>query len=288
MQWLQEHVHQNDLNFLWQAVVQQNHVLRFALQKLALPVEAHNGHSSQFLRKSLGVLVSGAGLGASLLLPTGGYQNLGIATGSQALQNIIQGRNKPMSDLSPTEHIQLATLVDELKFQLISQYETYTQALGQWQQAQHQLQSQTVLYHGVKGQGGLVAMSAASGFYRAVAEEQRHKQQAQLARLQLERLAGTEAVAELKLTPAVALLLHPPVSPPAASPLSPSSSPLQDEPLQSSGSLLVAPPAPHRKGQTVQRWAVGQQAKALKKSPLPTTAKQMPLPQLRYERDEWL
>jgi len=112
---LQSQVAEADLKHLWRATIERNAVVRFALEKIALPSERHLSHSSEFLRKTLSVLMTGAALATSTVAPIGGYESMGMMTGTQVAQNYLMGRHKPISELTPTEHIQLSYLIDELK-----------------------------------------------------------------------------------------------------------------------------------------------------------------------------
>jgi hypothetical protein len=133
---LQSEVAEADLKHLWRATIERNAVVRFALEKIALPSERHLSHSSEFLRKTLSVLITGAALATSTVAPIGRYESMGMMTGSQVAQNYIMGRHKPLSELTPTEHIQLSYLIDELKEALVKHYHAYQQALYSLNQLQ--------------------------------------------------------------------------------------------------------------------------------------------------------
>jgi len=206
---LEQQVQETDLQFLWNAVVEHNPVVRFSLEKIALPMENHNAHSSQFLRKSLNVLISGAALGSSLVIPGGGYQQAGILAGSQAVQNLVNGRTKPTSNLTATEHIQLANLVDDLKRQLVENYQTYQQNIRTVQQAQPATQRAFQQYEtAVKNKNPIEILTTMQVYHQALKREITLKQQTKLARIKLERLSGQPAVAQLVLVPQPKLALQ--------------------------------------------------------------------------------
>ena len=197
---LQSDVAEADLKHLWRATIERNAVVRFALEKIALPSERHMSHSSEFLRKTLSVLITGAALATSTVAPVGGYQSMGMMTGSQVAQNYIMGRNKPLSELTPTEHIQLSYLIDELKEALVKHYHAYQQALY----TLNQLQSQEVveeaqfqkLQNTVDATQKFLTIQRYYG-YRENLQKAQH--QAENARIQLERIAGPQAVDTLAL-----------------------------------------------------------------------------------------
>lgn len=197
---LEQQIQEADLQFLWNALVERNPVVRFSLEKIALPIENHDAHSSQFLRKSLSVLISGAALGSSLVLPAGGYETMGILAGSQAVQNIVNGKTKPVSNLTATEHIQLANLVDDLKRQLVENYQIYQQNLRSVQQAQPNTQLAFQHYQvAVQNQNPIEILTSLQVYHQALKQETLLKQQAKLARIKLERLCGQPTVSRLVL-----------------------------------------------------------------------------------------
>jgi len=197
---LQSEVAEADLKHLWRATIERNAVVRFALEKIALPSERHMSHSSEFLRKTLSVLITGAALATSTVAPIGGYESMGMMTGSQVAQNYVMGRNKPLSELTPTEHIQLSYLIDELKEALVKHYHAYQQALY----SLNQLQSQEVLEEAQfqklqntpDATQKFLAIQRYYG-YRENLQKAQHK--AENARIQLERMAGPQAVDTLAL-----------------------------------------------------------------------------------------
>ena len=197
---LQSEVAEADLKHLWRATIERNAVVRFALEKIALPSERHLSHSSEFLRKTLSVLITGAALATSTVAPMGGYESMGMMTGSQVAQNYIMGRNKPLSELTPTEHIQLSYLIDELKEALVKHYHTYQQALYSLNQLQNQETLEEAQFQKLQNTADptqkFLAIQRYYG-YRENLQNAQHK--AENARIQLERMAGPQAVDTLAL-----------------------------------------------------------------------------------------
>lgn len=265
LQSLQTQIEQADLERLWQATVERNPVVRFSLEKLALPNTAHAAHSSDFLYKTLNVMVSGAAMGATLFNVGGGYQNMGIMAGSSALQNWInrQNPNTPLAgSLSPTEQIQLAGLVEALKTTLLSNYQRYEHALQAIGEAtavtnqRHQAYQKALKAPAPTADAALKLITA-QAYYQALEQETQWRQQAKLARLQLERLAGPEVTGQLalSLSPSVVLAsldlpsqLEAPLTANSVNPqpaLQPTVALAQTTPLASK-ELLASPPARHQ------------------------------------------
>jgi hypothetical protein len=198
----QAQVEQQDLNYLWNATVERNKVMRFSLEKLALPEDLQSGHSSLFLRKTLSVLISGAAIGASMLTTGGGaYQNMGVMTASNAVNNLVLGKQQPLSDLTPTEHIQLADLVDQLKVQLVDNYNQLNQGLHLLEPAAQRTQKANEAYSQALANKNqpVEQLTQAVSYYQALMAETRLQQRTSLAQIQLARIAGQEAVHEVQL-----------------------------------------------------------------------------------------
>ncbi|MEB3286408.1 MAG: hypothetical protein VKJ04_02780 [Vampirovibrionales bacterium] len=203
---LQKKLDEKDLKHLWEATVEQNPVIRFSLEKLAMPIDLQPRHSSNFLNKTLAVMINGAAMGAMMMAPgAGAYQNMGIATVSQAAQNVVMGNNKPQtSTLTATEQIQLAGLIDDLKAELIQNYQGYKKVLEQLTQARAvTLRNNNLYASALRINNPLSKMAAGSAYYKAVLNETELRQQAMMYRLKLERLAGRPAIDKLQLSLAV-------------------------------------------------------------------------------------
>lgn len=219
----QHQVEETDLDLLWDATVERNPVIRFSLEKLATPDDLAQQQSSIFMRKTLGVLISGATL-ASTMLPgaagLGSYRNMGVMAGGDALRNLTSGKNPANAQrLSATEKIQLAGMIDDLQREVIQAYHDYRRTLTSLTVAHQQATEANDLYShqmavvrdmppiGGKNGESVAAMQAAmlmsqgAAFHQAHLQEMRLKQEAKRYRLQLERLAGVDAVTELHLTP---------------------------------------------------------------------------------------
>ncbi len=212
-----------DMETLWSATVERNPVIRFSLEKLTTPEELAQKQSSVFMRKTLGVLISGATL-ASTMLPggsaIGSYRNMGVMAGGDALKNLTSGRTTPLAArLTATEKIQLAGMIDDLQRQVIQAYHDYrralvaladahtktTEASERYSLAMSQVNEASKSNKKSGNQQLLQSMQAAllmsngASYYQSLRHETSLKQEAKRHRLQLERLAGIETVAGLKL-----------------------------------------------------------------------------------------
>jgi hypothetical protein len=198
----QKALDEEDLRALWSATVEKNPVIRFSLEKLSTPADLGAKKSSQFLNKTLNVLISGATIAATMAPGGGYYRNMGAMAGGDAVRNILNGNSKPqLQTLSPTEQIQLAGLVDELQAKLVQTYHDYKNTLQSLATAHDQAVSSNKIYHDALQSGNdLAILASASAYYKAVLNETELKQKAKLNRLRLERLAGDEALQKLKLS----------------------------------------------------------------------------------------
>lgn len=212
----QSKIEEADLKALWDATVDRNPVIRFALEKLATPEELHTQQSSVFMRKTLNVLISGATLATTMLPGGGGYRNLGVMAGGDAVRNLTVGAPENLENrLSPTEKIQLAGLIDELQRRVVETYQQYRVTLNDLADA-HQ---KTLAYNQgyteamnhsdavLQAEGNhvsvnrvLLLMSSGSAYHKARLHEEDLRHQAMDLRVTLERMAGTETVEQLKLT----------------------------------------------------------------------------------------
>jgi hypothetical protein len=198
----QKALDEEDLRALWSATVEKNPVIRFSLEKLSTPADLGAKKSSQFLNKTLNVLISGATIAATMAPGGGYYRNMGAMAGGDAVRNILNGNSKPqLQTLSPTEQIQLAGLVDELQAKLVQTYHDYKNTLQSLATAHEQSVKSNKIYHDALQSGNdLAILASASAYYKAVLNETELKQKAKLNRLRLERLAGDEALQKLKLS----------------------------------------------------------------------------------------
>lgn len=198
---IQRKIDEADLESLWEATVEKNPVIRFSLEKLATPADLQTKQSSRFMTKTLNMLISGATMVPTMLPGSGVYQNMGSMAVGNALQNLVNGKTQVNpNSLSATEQIQLAGLIDQLKLRLIHNYQDYKNTLQNLAQSHAITAKNNLLYSkALTSKNDLAIMAAGSAYYQALLSETALRQKAKLNRLQLERLAGPEAVKRLEL-----------------------------------------------------------------------------------------
>ncbi len=206
---LQRNLDEEDLKTLWDATVEKNPVIRFSLEKLSTPEELQSKISSQFMRKTMNVLISGATMAATALPGPAGaansyYRNMGAMAAGDATRSVLLGAPTVNPNiLSATEKIQLAGLIDELQANLIQTYHSYKSSLQALANAHETTVANNRRYsQAMSGHNSTAVLAAGTAYYKALMDETQLRQKAKLHRLQLERLAGQDAVENLKLSAA--------------------------------------------------------------------------------------
>ena len=199
---IQKKIDEADLEYLWRATVEKNPVIRFSLEKLATPADLQTKQSSKFLTKTLSTMISGASLAGSMLPGGGQYRDMAVMAGNNALQNLVNGRTQPtLNSLSPTEQIQMAGLIDDLKMKLIQTYQNYKNSLQTLAESHQTTVKNNNLYSkALASKNDLAIMAAGTAYYQALINETGLRQKGKLQRLALERLAGPDAVSQLELS----------------------------------------------------------------------------------------
>lgn len=200
---IRQKVEEADLEHLWQATVEKNPVIRFSLEKLATPADLHTRQSSRFLSRTLSTMISGATMAATMMPGGGAYRNMTSVAAGNALQNLVAGRT-PVTpgSLSATEQIQMAGLIDDLKLKLIHTYQDYHASLESLAQSRETTARNSALYsQALATKNDMAIMAAAQAYYQALDKETILRQKARLQRLELERMAGREALSRLEFTP---------------------------------------------------------------------------------------
>jgi hypothetical protein len=198
----QQQVEQADLAYLWQQTVEHNPLIRYSVEKLALPEDLHQGHASRFIRNTLGIMISGAAIGASMLSAGGGaYQDMSIMAAGNAVDNLVRGKQQPLSNLTATEHLQLAELVDHLKLGIIDNYRTLVQSLDGLTDATQTVDLARESYADALAKGKpMPVVTEGLAYYQALLQESQWRDQASLARLQLARSTGPTPADRLQLS----------------------------------------------------------------------------------------
>lgn len=196
---LQKQKDLEDIESLWKATVANNKVIEFALKKLATPESQRRFHSS-LMAKTLSAVISGTSLA-----PTFMGADPAITTGSFAVgrlaQTLLNRKTTPQEiPLTDTELIELAGLVEDLQDKIIDAYYNYKGSLGQIKETRQRL----ILYHKNYSKaldaGDILDISISSSLYDSIVlQEYYHMQNAKKYHLELQRLAGKKAVANLNL-----------------------------------------------------------------------------------------
>jgi len=190
-----------DITNLWQATVERNNVIKFALRKVTMNPEERKKHSSKMAR-TISALLNGAmllpyafGLDASIASAIAA----GSSLSTQAAKNKLGygPANIPVTD---TELIQLASLIEDLQNNLIKNYYLYKSAI----ELLKDCRSKLAVYK--KNHRQAVAQNDQANILvtKSMCEKQQLEElklvnQIKMARIELERFAGAEVVDNLNL-----------------------------------------------------------------------------------------
>ena len=188
-----------DITALWEATVERNQIIKFAVKKLAMPPEQRRIHSS-LMAKSVSALISGASIMPGLFGADSAISSASTVSGSlinRIIKNKTLPKNAPITD---TELIQLAGLIENLQNQLIKNYYNYKSSLEALQLCRKELITQNESYSDALNSNNEFGIIISSAMYdKQLLEETKIMQDVKLHRIELERLAGTDAVAGLNL-----------------------------------------------------------------------------------------
>jgi len=190
----------DDIKMLWEATVERNTVIKFALRKLAMPAEQRRIHSS-IMAKSVSALISGVSILPSIFGLDSLSSSAAMAGGSLA-NRVVQAKTMPKEmPLTDTELIQLAKLIETLQDKIIKNYYDYKSSIEALRVCRQNLILYNKNYNDSIRSGNYIAIVANSALYdKELLNELRLKEQIKLYRLDLERLAGSETVSNLTMT----------------------------------------------------------------------------------------
>ena len=188
-----------DLEKLWQGTVENNHVIEFALKKLATPESQRRIHSS-LMAKTLSAIVSGASFVPSLMGVNPAIQTSAFSAGRLA-QGLINRKNVPQeTPLTDTELIELAGMVEDLQDTLISSYYNYKNTLMQLKSTRSKMLLYSRNYSNAVKTSDVLEISISSSLYDSMRlQEYNLEQSAKKYHIQLQRLAGKRAVDSLEM-----------------------------------------------------------------------------------------
>jgi hypothetical protein len=191
-----------DVKVLWNATVARNPVIRFALEKIATPPEMRAVKSS-LMARTISTMIQGAAI-LPTLFGMGAASEYASAFGGQVVNNAFSKKFVPepgMPSITEPELIQLTGFIEELQNDLIKTYFDYKNSLESLMLERKNLILQEKNYKKALASKDKTAIIISSALYdKSKQSELRLKQQVKLNRVELERLAGIEAVSQLRLT----------------------------------------------------------------------------------------
>ncbi len=197
---LQKEKDVEDLESLWNATVDRNSAIKFALQKLSSPAEQRKIHSSM-MAKTVSTLINGASMVPFMVGANYGLQSASLASG-QIASRLFSKKDMPKTmPLTDTELIQLSDLVEGLQNDLVKSYYDYKSSINSLKECREKLIVEQKNYNIAVKQDNRFYMIVSSAVYDdKMLEEIQLKEKVKLNRLKLERLAGHEAVEQLNLS----------------------------------------------------------------------------------------
>lgn len=190
-----------DLEIIWTATVSKNPIIKFTLEKLAIPEEQRRIHSS-LMAKSLSAIISGASILPSFLGMNYGVQSASYATARLA-NNLINKKNTDIlanSPLTDTEAIELAGLIEDLQDEIVVAYYCYKNSLIRLKNLREQMLIKNKNFSDAIKKGDNLEITVSSAEWQnKLIEEYELKQEAKRYYLMLQRLSGTEAIDKLNL-----------------------------------------------------------------------------------------
>lgn len=189
-----------DIELLWEATVDNNKLIKFAMQKLNTPEGQRRLHSSM-AAKTLSAVVYGASFLPALVGSDSIVQSASFATG-RLVNNFLNKNAMPKQDLlTDTELIELAGTIESLQETVISSYYNYKGALNKLQN----IRSQIVLYNknyskALNNDDEIEVIISASQYDDMLLKEFYCEQEAKKYYLELEKLAGAKTISKLNLT----------------------------------------------------------------------------------------
>ena len=187
-----------DIEMLWEATVENNSLIKFAMKKLSIPPEQQRYHSS-LLAKSAAALINGASFVPALFGANYMVQSASYATGRLANNYLAKVNNPKEVPLTDTELIELAGMIESLQDQIINSYYNYKMALNKVKDTRQRL----VLYNknysnALKGDNQMEIIVSGAMYDDLLFEEFEQMREARKYQMDLERLAGPKTVQNLK------------------------------------------------------------------------------------------
>ena len=186
---------------IWEGTVNNNPLIKFTLQKLAIPEEERRVHSS-LLAKSMSAIISGASMLPSFMGMNYGIQSASFASARLA-HNLLNKKNAKIlqeSPLTDTEAIELAGLIEDLQGEIVTTYYCYKHTLQSLKDTRAELILLNKNYANAISSGDKLEITVTSARWEEKQiEEYKLKQEAKRYYLMLQRLAGKETVDNLNV-----------------------------------------------------------------------------------------
>lgn len=190
-----------DLEIIWTSTVSKNPIIKFTLEKLAIPEEERRIHTS-LMAKSLSAIISGASILPSFLGMNYAVQSASYATARLANNLINKENNKVLMNapITDTEAIELAGLIEDLQDEIVVAYYCYKNSLLRLKNLREQMLIKNKNFSdAIKNNDNLEITVTSADWQTKLIEEYELKQEAKRYYLMLQRLAGSEAVEKLNL-----------------------------------------------------------------------------------------
>ncbi len=188
-----------DIEALWKAAVENNHVIEFALKKLATPESQRRIHSS-LMSKTLSAIVSGVSFVPSFAGADAAVQTGAFAAGRLA-QSLLNRKNVPKEiPLTDTELIELAGLVESLQDKIIDAYYNYKNSLALLKDVRARMLLYNKNYSNALKKGEILDVTISSALHDNMElQEYLAEQSAKKYYIELQRISGKKAVDNLNL-----------------------------------------------------------------------------------------
>ncbi len=197
----QQEADMEDLEKIWEGTINSNPLIKFTLQKLAIPEEERRVHSS-LLAKSMSAIISGAAMLPSFMGMNYGIQSASFASARLA-HNLLNKKNSKIlqeSPLTDTELIELAGLIEDLQSEIVTTYYCYKHTLQSLKDTRAELILLNKNYSdAIKNNDMLEITVTSARWEEKQIEEYKLKQEAKRYYLMLQRLAGKEAIDNLNV-----------------------------------------------------------------------------------------
>lgn len=197
---MQQEEELKDIELIWKATVEKNSLIKLTMKKLNTPDSQKRLHSS-FMAKSLSAMVYGATFLPSFMGANSAVQSASFTTGRLANNFINKNSVQQVQPLSDTELIELAGTIESLQDAIISDYYSYKGALTKLKDTRTRMLLYNKNYADAIAKNNNLEITISSALYDdMLIQEFTQEQNAKKYYLELERLAGKEAIAKLSLS----------------------------------------------------------------------------------------